>query len=313
MPRSPGNGGLTPRRLPVRSVQDLERAARALATNFKTDVVVIVGSQSILVGWPDAPILMRTSPEIDAYPANAKIWEKEQKTKHPDDDFLASEEINALFGDLSQFFETHGFYIDGVDEKTAKLPLRWQTRAVYREVESYGTTVTVVAPCPEDMIAAKMGRLVEKDVAYIKAYHGARPLDPVVMNERVRTCGFEPAIVARAEKFFAELPQPTSQVIGDRQAFPRLPRAPSGTHCIFVDPETKAVVVRKWDDHLGVYNRIDNPIGPAFVTWTEERYVIDRRRMNFDEWNQNPTVIEARVGGAPKGPKPPWVIEDNEG
>ena len=123
---------------------------------------------------------------------------------------------------------------------------------------------------------------------------------------------FEPAIVARAEKFFAELPQPTSQVIGDRQAFPRLPRARSGT-TVFSSTLRRKLLLSESGMTTSVFNRIDNPIGPAFVTWTEERYVIDRRRMNFDEWNQNPTVIEARVGGAPKGPKPPWVIEDNEG
>ena len=312
MPGRAGNGGLTSRRMPVRSVQDLERAARALATNFKTDVVVIVGSQSILVGWPDAPILMRTSPEIDAYPANARLWEKEQRDSHPDDDFLASEEINALFGDMSQFFEAHGFYIDGVDDRTAKLPLGWQARAVYREVESYGTTVTVIAPCPEDMIAAKMGRLAEKDIAYIKAYHEVRPLNPILMSERVRTCGFEPEIVARAEKFFADLPQPSSPVIGDRQAFPRLPRAPFGTHCVFIDRETKSVVVRKWDEKLCVFNRIDNPIGPAFVSWAKEEYAIGGRRMSLDEWKRHPAVIEACTLGAPKGPRPPWVTADEE-
>ena len=45
---------------------------------------------------------MRASIEIDAYPANAREWETVHKTE-------ASEEVNALFGYLSQFHETHGF------------------------------------------------------------------------------------------------------------------------------------------------------------------------------------------------------------
>jgi hypothetical protein len=34
---------------PVRSLDDLERTVRAIATEFKTDTVFIIGSQSILL------------------------------------------------------------------------------------------------------------------------------------------------------------------------------------------------------------------------------------------------------------------------
>jgi hypothetical protein len=56
-----------------RTEEDLERAVRALAREFKTDTVFIIGSQAILLSWPDAPEAMRGSPEIDAYPENAKL------------------------------------------------------------------------------------------------------------------------------------------------------------------------------------------------------------------------------------------------
>src|SRR5215467_7336750 len=118
----------------VRTLEDLERAVRAVATEFKTDKVFIIGSQSILLAWPDAPALMRTSPEIDAYPENAGDWERKERKKHPDEAPEASEQINALFGSGSQFHQTHGFYIDGVDQHTARLPDGWQTRAVVRQV-----------------------------------------------------------------------------------------------------------------------------------------------------------------------------------
>ena len=64
---------------------------------------------------------MRTSGEIDGYPGNAKIWEVTRKAIDPDDDPEASEEIAALFGEGSAFHRKHGFYIDGVDENTARL------------------------------------------------------------------------------------------------------------------------------------------------------------------------------------------------
>jgi hypothetical protein len=108
----------------VRTIEDLERAVRALAAHFETDTVVIVGSQSVLLDWPDAPILMRTSGEIDAYPGNNRDWEAKNQGE------IASEEINALFGYGSNFHITHGFYIDGVDENSARLPADWQSRCL---------------------------------------------------------------------------------------------------------------------------------------------------------------------------------------
>lgn len=88
------------RSLEVRSVADLETAARALAFHFQTDTIIIIGSQAILVGWPEAPVVMRTSPEIDAYPANARLWEfrMNERAKTPGEFVEASEDINAFFG-----------------------------------------------------------------------------------------------------------------------------------------------------------------------------------------------------------------------
>ncbi len=51
----------------VRTFEDLVETVRAIARLFKTDKVFIIGSQSILLSWPDAPVALRTSGEIDAY------------------------------------------------------------------------------------------------------------------------------------------------------------------------------------------------------------------------------------------------------
>ena len=148
---------------PVRTREDLERAVRAIATEFASDEVFIIGSQSLLLAWPDAPAVMRTSPEIDAYPGNARLWAIREKAKHPNETPEASEHIDALFGSGSWFHRTHGFYIDGVDENTATLPAGRRMRAIIRRVGVGGRTVTAVAPCPEDPIVSKLGRLAEKD------------------------------------------------------------------------------------------------------------------------------------------------------
>lgn len=164
----------------IRTIDDLERAVRALSVIFNTDTVVIIGSQSVLLEWPDAPELMRSSGEIDAYPGNIREWEE----KNPGD--LASEEINALLGWGSSFHETHGFYVDGVDETTAKLPSDWKERAIKIEVDPYGKKVTAIAPCPEDMVASKLNRLSEKDREYIRARNDVRPLNLEKLKIRFR-------------------------------------------------------------------------------------------------------------------------------
>jgi len=190
---------------PVRTLEDLERTVRAVATEFKTDKIFIIGSQSILLAWPNAPPLMRISPEIDVYPDNAKDWETREKEKHPDESPEASEHIDALFGIGSQFHRTHGFYIDGVDENTATLPAGWQTRAVVRQIDVGGRTVTAVAPCPEDLIVSKLARLDDKDKSFIEAYHSERPLDLSVIEERIRLSDFEPPIAQRACAYIRNL------------------------------------------------------------------------------------------------------------
>jgi len=158
----------------VRTFEDLVEAVRAIARLFETDKVFIIGSQSILLSWPDAPMVLRTSGEIDAYPENAKSWEVAQKEQDPEYPPEASEEINALFGEGSNFHREHGFYIDGVDENSARLPPGWTNRTIYREVEVDGRKVIAVAPCPEDVIVSKLARLSEKDREFIEAYHAAR-------------------------------------------------------------------------------------------------------------------------------------------
>jgi hypothetical protein len=182
-----------------RALADLERTVRAIATEFQTDTVFIIGSQAILAGWPDAPPALTGSPEIDAFPENARIWEVSEKAKHPDAAPEASEHINALFGEGSQFHITHGFFIDGVDDTTAKLPSDWRSRAITRKVSMIGgRVVTAIAPSPEDIVVSKLARLDDKDRDYVKAFHAVRPLDPDVIAKRIRTSGMDGAVEDRA-------------------------------------------------------------------------------------------------------------------
>jgi hypothetical protein len=196
---------LIPKSRPTRTLEDLERAVRAIATEFRTDTIFIIGSQSILLAWPDAPTVLRTSPEIDAFPENATLWEIQEKDKHPNETPEASEHIDALFGSGSLFHQTHGFYIDGVDENTATLPAGWRTRAVVRRIEVDRRIVTAVAPSPEDLIVSKLARLDEKDRLFIEAYHSVRPLDPKVIEQLIRLTDLETPVADRARVYIRNL------------------------------------------------------------------------------------------------------------
>ena len=196
---------VTTERSLVRTFEDLVETVKAIARQFQSDEVFIIGSQSILLSWPDAPVIMRTSGEIDAYPGNAKFWEITRKQIDPDDDPEASEEIAALFGEGSAFHKAHGFYIDGVDENTARLPRDWAQRAINRSIDVDGRVVVAVAPCPEDVVVSKLARMAEKDKDFVFAYHEARPLDPKLIEERIKATDFEPAISKRAIDYICRL------------------------------------------------------------------------------------------------------------
>jgi hypothetical protein len=193
------------KRSSVRTLEDLVEAVTAIARLFRTDKVFIIGSQSILLSWPDAPVVLRTSGEIDAYPENAKTWELMQKQLTPDDQPEASEEINAFFGEGSKFHGEHGFYIDGVDENTACLPEDWTMRAISKAVDVDGRQVLAVAPCPEDIIVSKLARLSEKDKAFVEAYHAERPVNHEIIIDLIKATKLEATLQQRAIYFVGRL------------------------------------------------------------------------------------------------------------
>ncbi len=139
---------------------DLERASRTVAAHFGVNTIYVVGSQALLVMREDLPKALRYSVEFDIYPDPCEVGQLENARE-------ASEEIAALFGDGSNFHRTHGFYIDGVDDRTATLPPDWRDRSLRLEVTSAEQKIiTVIAPDPNDLVAAKLVRGLEKDVEF---------------------------------------------------------------------------------------------------------------------------------------------------
>ena len=113
---------------------------------------------------------------------------------------------------MSQFEARYGFYIDGVDDSTARLPPDWAERQVEIEINVYGRPGFVVAPCLDDIIVSKLHRLEQKDMDFIEVVADARGVHVPTVMARLKTTGPDPAILARAEAFL------------DRWSADRLPR-----------------------------------------------------------------------------------------
>ena len=303
-------GSPAAKRVPIRTPKDLGPLADKLSLMFDTDVLVVVGSQAILVGWPNSPEGLRKSHEIDAFPANYRIWEEAQNRAIAagEPSAEASEEINRDCGEGSTFHDQWGFFIDGVNGNTSPLPEGWQERAVYTEKSNReGGRVTVIAPCPEDMLVSKALRLFGKDKDFIELYHQFKPLDPELMAERIDMTNVDQALKDQAKAYFRSLPASDGKKAPDPwkgvQRF--IPEYPADTHCAFYNASDNSVIIRKWDPDLNVYNKVDNPLGPAYASKSDSRYFIAGRSYDFEDWKQQPEVSSALDGTSDDTP-PPW-------
>ncbi|MDZ7754656.1 MAG: hypothetical protein U5S82_24135 [Gammaproteobacteria bacterium] len=89
---------------------NLEHPIRAAGAITQSQTIIVLGSQSILGKYPDAPNTVLMSMEADLIPA-----------EHPDRWNL----LDGTIGEMSPFHESFGYYADGVEESTAVLPAKW--------------------------------------------------------------------------------------------------------------------------------------------------------------------------------------------
>jgi len=125
----------------------LEHLIRAAADVTQQYEIVVVGSQSILGSFPDAPADCVMSNEADLFALGAEEL---------------SDEIDGALGEFSQFHETYGYYAQGVDSRTSVLPARWRERLV--RVQNKNTNGRI-GWCldPMDLFLAKCAAWREKD------------------------------------------------------------------------------------------------------------------------------------------------------
>lgn len=286
-----------------RTIDDLDRAVRAMAQHFNDDAVVVIGSQAALVGWPTTPDEMRNTPEIDLYVAHVRQWELQNVGDFDYSDEMlgeiAHDEVSGFFGEGTQFHQTFGFFIDGVSPRTAALPTGWETRAVFREVKNGDATIVAIAPCLEDLAVSKIRRLAEKDRNWIEACIAARGLDLEKVADGIRNApGFDDHQRRHALTYVASLTSRKPFRADPPVAAPHYPN--DGKHIATWTADGFNVLIRELDPSTGIYYKISNPIGPAGILQGAEFYALHGIKMSRKTWEEHPEVQAVR----PSEPEP---------
>jgi hypothetical protein len=147
----------------------LEHLIRAAGTITQEGDLIIIGSQSILGAFPDAPSAALMSVEADMYPRD-----------RPE----AVDLIEGALGQLSQFDETHGYHADAVGPETAALPDGWGDRLV--PIQNDNTNgVTGWCLDPTDLVASKLIAGREKDHYFAAVLLNHNMIQAELLDERI--------------------------------------------------------------------------------------------------------------------------------
>jgi len=151
--------------------QQLEHLIRAAAVIADDDELIVIGSQSILGQYPNAPSSLLVSVKADLYPKN-----------HPE----RADLIDGTIGELSPFHDTYGYYAQGVGPTTAVLPEGWEQRLVPVRNEN---TRWATGFClePHDLLIAKHIAGRDKDLRFIRDAVAQGWVDRALLEGRLST------------------------------------------------------------------------------------------------------------------------------
>ena len=131
---------------------ELEHVIRAACGVTGAREIVIIGSQSVLGLFPNAPDTLLVSIEADVF-----------TFRDPSD----SELIDGSIGERSMFHQSFGYYAHGVAEETAALPDGWVDRLVRIQNENTGGGAGLCLKV-HDLAVSKLVAGREKDVTFIR-------------------------------------------------------------------------------------------------------------------------------------------------
>lgn len=150
---------------------ELEHIIRAAGAIADVQRIIIFGSQSILAQFPyfAEPIVENDDKRILFLVNDREILFRsiEADVLIPDSP-EKTELVEAAIGELSLFHETFGYYAQGVDLNTSKLPTGWEDRLL--EICNENTN-WIKGQCLEvhDLIISKLYAGRKKDIEFFKA------------------------------------------------------------------------------------------------------------------------------------------------
>jgi len=156
--------------------QQLEHLIRAAAGITGAREFVIVGSQSVLGQFPQAPEELLVSMEADVF-----------TLREPGDSDL----IDGSIGEGSPFHQTFGYYAHGVGPETAVLPTGWRERAISVCNQNTGGGAGL---CLEvnDLAVSKLVAGREKDIAFVTALLRHHLADARAVEQRLESTPLDP-------------------------------------------------------------------------------------------------------------------------
>jgi len=162
---------------------ELEHAIRAACDIANDTEIYVIGSQAILGSFPNAPAALRQSAEADVVPKNS-----------PE----ASDAIDGSLGEMSQFHQTHGFYVHGVSLETAVLPEGWEERCV---AIRNANTRDCVGLCLEvhDLALSKLAAFRDKDRNFVRILLNECLVEPSELLARLPSLSIERELRERIE------------------------------------------------------------------------------------------------------------------
>jgi len=147
--------------------EQLEHVLRAAAAIASENSLVVVGSQAVLLPFPNAPASLLVSREVDLYPA-----------LHPE----RADLIDGAIGAMSSFDETFGYHADGVGPDTAVMPADWMKRVSLH----YIGEITVNCPEIHDLAVSKAVAGRDKDADFVRVLLKERMIDIDTLLNRIR-------------------------------------------------------------------------------------------------------------------------------
>jgi hypothetical protein len=166
---------------------ELEHIIRAAGEIAQVKKMIILGSQSILAQFPN---LSERVSKLDQMDVTVKMQNREILIRSAEADIMIpdSEEktelVEAVMGELSMFHDAFGYYAQGVDLTTSKLPEGWENRLV--EICNENTN-GISGMCLEihDAIISKLYAGRPKDVEFFKAAVNLGLLSEEILRERL--------------------------------------------------------------------------------------------------------------------------------